>query len=112
MLTGEAVVVLRREQTGTDDFNEPIYEWTETPVEDVLTSPGPREDLPEATRPDGVQVAWTCHFPRDFTGSLRGARVKVRNDEPRNVVGDPQPYLDHLTPGRWNRPVELEGTDG
>lgn len=111
-MKGETVVVLRREQTGTDAFNEPVYEWTETAVEDVLTSPGPRSDLDDSNRPDGVLVAWTCHFPKAFTGSLRGAQIKVRADVPRAVIGDPQPYMDANTPGRWNRPVELEGADG
>lgn len=111
-MRGETVIVQRREQTGTDAFNEPIYGWTETAVEDVLTSPGSRSDLNDSNRPDGVLVAWTLHMPKSFTGSLRGCLVKVRDDEPRAVIGDPQPYMNINTPGRWNRPVELEGSDG
>lgn len=112
MLTGETVIVSRRVEAGLDRFKEPVYQFVPTPVEDVLVAPGPRNDLPDGNRPDGVMVAWTCHFPKTFTGSLRGAMVKVRDDELRKVIGDPQPYTDANTPGRWNRPVELEGTDG
>lgn len=112
MIRGEKVTVVAREVVGRDELNEPVYELVESVVENVVVAPGPREDLAEGSRPDGVRVSWTVHFPKTFTGSLRGASVKVRADVARKVIGDPQPYTDANTPGPWNRPVELEGVDG
>lgn len=112
-MRGETVIVRRTTEGGTDPGGNPTPgEPVEEAVENVLTSPGPRNDIDDSQRPEGVTVAWTCHFPKLFTGSLRGAEVKVRDDEFRRVVGDPQPYMSSLTPGPWNRPVELEGAEG
>lgn len=112
MIKGETVVVHRREQTGVDPGNNPIYESTETEVEDVIVAPGPRSDVEESTRPDGIEVSWTLHFPKSWTDSLRGAEISVRGGPRSPVVGDPRPYTNANTPGRWNRPVELERVDG
>ncbi len=112
MIRGEEVVLITREVVGRDELNDPIYAPVESVVENVVVAPGPRDDLADGNRPEGVRVSWTCHFPKTFTGSLRGASVKVRADKARKVIGDPQPYTDANTPGPWNRPVELEGVDG
>lgn len=111
-MRGETVIVRRKSETGTDPGGNPITETTEEAVENVLTSPGPRDDVDDSQRPEGVTVAWTLHMPKLFTGSLRGAEIKVRDDEFRRVVGSPQRYMSSLTPGPWNMPVELEGTEG
>lgn len=112
LIKGETVVVYRREQTGVDPGNNPIYDWAETTVEDVLVAPGPRADVDDSNRPDGVEVSWNLHFPKTWTDSLRGAEVSVRGGPRSPVVGDPQGYTVPNTPGRWNRPVELERVDG
>lgn len=112
-MIGETVVIHRRQQTGTNAHNQPVYEWTETPVDDVLVAPGARTDIPENARPDGTTVAWTLHFPKTYTGGpLRGTRISVRGEEAAPVIGDPQPYTTANTPTRWNMPVELQRTDG
>lgn len=111
MFVGETVVVITREQTGTDPGNSPIYGDVETDVDNVLVAPGPRSDALDSNRPAGVDVVYNLHFPKAFTGSLRGARIKVRGEE-FPVIGDPRPYQDNLTPGSWNRPVEVERRDG
>ncbi len=111
-MIGETVVVHRREQVGTNAHNQPVYEWSETSVEDVLVAPGPRDDIPDVVRPDGTTVAWTLHFPKTFNDPLRGARISVRGQDPAPVIGDPQPYTLQNTPTRWWMPVEVERTDG
>lgn len=111
-MRGEAVVVETKIRTGTAPGNSPIFEWVPETVTDVLVSPGPRDDVTDAHRPDGTKVAWTLHFPKTFNKSLRGARIIVRGEAPRSVVGDPKPFSAANTPTRWHMPVELEGTDG
>lgn len=111
-MIGETVVVERRERVGTDPGNAPIYKWVTETVEDVLVAPGPRNDVVESNRPDGVRIAWNLHFPKPYAASLRGARVSVRGEPARDVVGDPKPYTLENTPTRWWMPVELEAVDG
>ena len=111
MFRGETVTVLTRQKIGTGPGNSPIYSDVETRVRNVLVAPGPRSDVIESNRPAGVDVVYNLHFPKVFTGSLRGARVRVRG-EIFHVIGDPRPYRHTLTPGSWDRPVEVERRDG
>ena len=109
---GETVIVIRRERVGTGPGNTPLYDDVETVVDDVLVAPGPRQDVVESNRPDGVEVAFNLHFPKTFSESLRGARVSVRGQEPLNVIGDPQPFTLANTPTRWWLPCEIARVDG
>lgn len=110
-MIGETVVVERPVQTGENAHGDPIYSWSQETVKDVLVAPGAREDIPDATRPAGTVVAWQLHFPKTFTGDLRGARVRVRGGEPCPVIGEPHPYTLENTPTRWHMPVEVARAD-
>lgn len=111
-MIGEKVVVERPVETGRNSHNQPIVEWVPETVDDVLVAPGPRADIPDTARPAGVVIAWNLHFPKTFTGSLRGARIRVRGGAPCEVVGDPQPYTLENTPTRWWMPVEVKNAKG
>ena len=112
MIRGEAVVVERWQETGRDPGNAPIREWVAETVENVLVAPGPRNDVVDSNRPDGKRIQWTCHFPKQYPASLAGARVSVRGQVARPVVGDPQHFTEANTPGAWSMPVELEDVEG
>ena len=112
LLQGERVVVERVVSPGVDAFGDPLPgQWIPETVDDVLVAPGGRTDL-DATRPEGVEVKWTLHFPKGYPATLRGARVVVRGQEPAFVVGDPQHYTAENTPGAWSMPVELTAVRG
>lgn len=113
MIAGETVIVERDEPTGSvDPFGAPITAIAIETVENVLVAPGARTDVDGTNRPDGVGVAWTLHFPKPYAASLRGARVSVRGEPARPVIGDPKPYTAANTPGEWWMPVELEDVEG
>lgn len=96
--------------TGYDDLGEPCDAGTERIAASCLVAPGSSADL-DASRPSGVSVAMTLHFPKTWERSLRGATVEVRGKSYR-VVGDPQPYTAANVPGAYNMPVEVEAVDG
>lgn len=109
LIKGEAVTVIRPTVT-YDELHEPEFgEPVETGAT-VLVCPGSTADL-DATRPNGVEVAYTLHFPKTWTESLRGCSVRVRG-EVLAVVGDPRAYTAANTPGAYNMPVEVTRTDG
>lgn len=111
LISGVPVEVLRPGGATVDAHgNEVAREPTVETVEDVLPQPGATEDL-EASRPDGVTVAMTFHFPKAYTRSLKGCSVRY-GGRTYAVVGDPQPYLDANCPGEWNRAVGCEACDG
>ena len=113
MISGATVTVYTPYQDGTDRFNNVVYGLTGADVSDVLVVPGATDFL-EASRPEGVQVAYTLHFPKTFSGSLEGCSVELHDpySGTYKVVGDPKPYMVENTPTRWNMPVEIEAAHG
>ena len=93
--------------------NKVVDEYNDITVNNVLIVPGATTDL-EASRPEGVRVAFTLHFPKTFTGSLEYALVTL--PEPYGgtyrVIGNPRPYMEANTPTPWNMPVEVEEIHG
>lgn len=114
MLSGVTVTVLRPTITGTDRFNAPVYgEPQPETVANVLIAPGATADL-DASRPEGVTVAFTLHFPKGYTESLEGCSVVLPSpwSGTYRVIGNPRPYMDANTPTPWHMPVEVEAAHG
>ncbi len=109
IFASEAVTVLRRIPV-LDDLGEVVTMEQRIAEVGVLVQPGATADL-DATRPQGVTAAYTLHFPKTWTESLRGCTCIVRG-EPFEVIGDPQAHTSANTPGNWNRTVEVTRTDG
>lgn len=109
---GRQVMVLSRQSVGVDELGAPVVEWVEEAVVDgVLLAPASTADLTASIRPAGTRIDALAHFPRTYTASLRGRRVRT-GGRTFDVVGDPIGYDPALTPTPWNRPVELKGVDG
>ena len=112
MIRGETVYVRSDVESGTDPFGAPVIEaGALDEVSNVVVAPADPSDIADSVRPDGVKVAYTLHFPKSFTGDLRGLMVKVRGEWFR-VVGDPQRYTDENVPGQWNMAVKVARSDG
>lgn len=114
MITGISVVILRPTEDGTDRLGNPVKgEPERQTVGNVLVSPGATSDM-EAARPDGTVVAYTLHFPKTYTGSLRNCEVELPApwEGTYRVIGDPREYIDANTPTNWHMPVEVEDANG
>lgn len=114
MITGTTVTVLRPTAQRPDRFGNVTYGTpTSETVDNVLIAPGATSDL-EAGRPEGVQVAYTLHFPKTYSASLEGCSVVLPApwSGTYRVIGDPSPYMDENTPTPWHMPVEVEAAHG
>lgn len=114
MLNGVDVTVSTPIYGEPDRLGNPSITYSEpVTVRNVLVAPSTTNDM-EAARPEGVTVALTLHFPRTFSGSLRGCRVELPAPYlgTYRVIGDPRPYMDANCPTAWNMPVEVEAADG
>lgn len=110
LIQGETVIVIRREPA-RDELGEPSGgAGRREAVGNVVVAPGPTADM-DASRPEGVTVAFTLCFPKAYEGELRGCSVEVRGGE-YTVVGDPQRYSPENTPGDWNLTAEVARADG
>lgn len=96
--------------TELDDLGEPINTTLTVTAVQVIVQPGSTESLDE-TRPEGVSVEYTLHFPKTWTAPLRGCFCLVRGER-FAVIGDPKPYTPANTPGGYNLTVEVTRTDG
>ena len=110
LLPKTSVTVIRRQEVGKDPFNAPICEDIREDVDGVLITPGATADL-DPSRPEGVRVAYTVHFPKGYGKSLRGCSVVIGGETYR-VIGDPKPYMADGTPGPWAMAAEVERVDG
>ena len=103
---GVTVAVSRPVFDGVDASwsDAPTYGEPET-VDNVIVAPTSTDDAQESTRPWATDTVLTFHFPKAYTASLRGCRISY-NGHDYEVIGDPQPYMDSLTPGEHDRPVQ------
>lgn len=109
LIPTEAVTVIRP-TVERDDLGEPIEAGASREEVRCVVCPGATSDM-DATRPEGVTVSYTLHFPKTYAGSLRGCSVEVRG-EVFGVVGDPMRTAEAATPGPWNMAVEVARADG
>ena len=109
MFKGETVTVLRP-VVAYDEHMDEVVMWEEEAVENVLVAPSATSDLNQQERPHGTRASVSLHFPKGFSESLRGCRVKVWGRE-YGIVGDPQPYRSNC-PTDWWYPAEAEAVDG
>ena len=108
-MRGITVVLLERTQTGTDPFNRPVYEETETAVENVLVSPvSPGgEEVLDTTDLTGRKAVYTLAIPKGDNHHWEGNRVRFFG-ETWQVIGEPTEGIEHLTPLAWNKKVRVE----
>lgn len=113
MIRGIPVTVTRKIKTGVDRLNNATFATSTETVDDVLVSPGATDDL-EASRPEGVTVAYTLQFPKTYQAPLEGCEITLPAPwgGTYRVIGDPRPYMHDNTPTRWDRPVEVEAAHG
>ena len=109
LIPDEAVTVIRP-TVERDDLGEPIEAGASREEVRCVVCPGATSDM-DATRPEGVTVSYTLHFPKTYAGSLRGCSVEVRG-EVFGVVGDPMRTAEAATPGPWKMAVEVARADG
>lgn len=112
-MKGISVTIRTPSGTELDRFGNEQHVFTENIVDDVLVEPGATESL-EASRPEGVLVAYTLHFPKTFAGALEGCEIELPAPWAGvyHVVGEPGRYMNANTPTRWNLPVEVEKAYG
>lgn len=111
-MQGVSVDVYTPNVTGADRLNNPVYGTpSKTTVGNVLVAPGSTSDI-EAGRPDGVTVDLTLHFPKTYSGDLRGCEIDVPGYGRFKVIGEPKPYMGENTPTDWHMPVEVEACHG
>lgn len=108
-ISGIPVTLYERTQTGTDDFNCPIYTETAVTVENVLVAPAgdAGEEMTDVTSLDGSRAVYILGIPKGDTHTWEGNTVEFFGERWR-VIGKPTKGIDDMIPLDWNLKVRVE----
>lgn len=112
-IRGITVTLIRREQTGTDPYNAPIYEDVEEPVENVLVAPAQSggDEILDTLTLEGRKAVYRLGIPKGDTHTWEGQRVKFFGGTWR-VIGKPTVGISDLIPLDWNKIALVEAING
>ena len=106
-IKGVTITLYERTQTGTDDFNRPIYEETAVEIENVLVSPASSDDLNKSTNLSTDKLIYTVAIPKGDDHIWNNATVEFF-DRKWKVVGMPLEGIEDLIPLDWNKKITVE----
>ena len=107
LLTGIPILLYDKIQTGTDAFNAPIYTETAVEVKNVLVCPVSTEDIVTAQQLYGRRAEYELCIPKEDTHDWENRTVEFYGKKWR-TFGIVLEWMEHLTPGPWNRKVKVE----
>ena len=106
-MRGISITLYTTTQTGTDEFNRPVFAETPVTVENVLIGEPSTDDIANELNLTGKRLAYTLAIPKgdahdwtDKTVEFFGERFKT--------IGEPTQGIDHLIPLSWNKKVKVE----
>lgn len=107
MLNGIPVTLYTVTQTGTDDFNRPIYAETAVTVNDVLIAPLSDTEILDTVNLTGKKAVYQLGIPKGDTHDWENRRVSFFGKDWR-VIGHPTEGIEAMIPLRWNKKVRVE----
>ena len=107
MIRGIDVTLYDKVQTGTDAFNDPVWEETPVTVQNVLAAPAAAEDAAQELQLTGKRLAYTLHIPKGDGHVWEDRRVDFFG---RSfwTYGPVDQYIEDNVPGPWNKRVKVE----
>ena len=109
MIRGISVVLTERIQTGVNEINEPVYEETETVVENVLVGEPKTDEIADALKLYGKKLAYTLYLPKGDSHNWEDAKVTFYGRTFR-TFGLPMTLIEENIPEAvlWNTRVRVE----
>lgn len=107
MLKGITVTLYTVTQTGTDDFNRPIYTETAVPVDNVLVAPLSDEEVLDTINLTGRKAKYQLGIPKGDAHDWENRRVSFFGEDFR-VIGHPTEGIESMIPLAWNKKVKVE----
>ena len=106
-IKGITVTLINRQQTGTDPFDNPIYEDVEIEVDNVLVKPTTTDDVVNTKDLTGRTAVYTLAIPKGDTNVWENQEVRFFGERWR-VFGIPLQGIEELIPLDWNKKVMVE----
>ena len=106
-MKGTTVYLVHRETTGNDGFNQPIYEETLEPVDDVLVGSPSSDDVTDTTNLYGKKLVFVLGIPKGDSHNWVDAVVEIWGERYR-TIGYPTTGIQENIPLRWGQNVKVE----
>lgn len=106
-MQGITITLYNRAQTGTDEFNAPIYTETAEQIENVLIGEPSTDDITDTLTLYGKRLAYTLGIPKGDTHTWTDRTVEFFGEKFR-TIGEPTMGIEHLIPLSWNKKVKVE----
>ena len=107
LIKGITVNLLVRTQTGTDDFNRPIYSEEYIPVDNVLVAPLSDTEILDTINLTGRKAVYQLAIPKGDAHTWEDMKVQFFGETWR-VIGKPTLGIEADIPLDWNKKVKVE----
>lgn len=102
MIQGITIELLIREEAGTDEFNNVVYNESWTEVKNVLIGEPTAEEILNELNLTGVRIRYAIAVPKGDAHDWKNARVRFWGEE-YYVVGDLTGGIEEMIPLEWNK---------
>lgn len=106
-MRGVTVNLHVKTQTGTDEFDAPIYTDQIVQVDNVLIGEPSTDDIVQDLNLYGKRLAYTLAIPKDDANDWTDTEVEFFG-ETFKTYGAPTQGIDNLIPLSWNKKVKVE----
>lgn len=107
-ISGITVALYEQTQTGTDDFNKPIYTETSVDIDNVLVAPVSSTELLETFNLTGRKAVYQLGIPKGDTHDWSAGKKVRFFDADWRIIAIPTEGIDSMIPLDWNRKVQVE----
>lgn len=107
MIKGITVTLYEKIESGTDEFNHPVYTEREYRVENVLVAPASVTEILDTLSLTGKKAVYNIAIPKGDTHTWEDNRVDFFG-ESWHVIGLPQRGIEENIPLDWNEKWMVE----
>ena len=107
MINGITVHLTVKTQSGTDEFNHPVYTERIVDVSNVLVGEPSADDVLDTLNLYGKKLVYTLAIPKGDENDWTDTTVTFWGETFR-TIGEPTQGIEDLIPLSWNKKVKVE----
>lgn len=107
LIKGIPIQLAVKQQTGTDDFEAPIYEETYVTVDNVLVGEPTTDEIVSTQSLFGKRLAYVLGIPKGDDHNWTDTTVIIWGMKFR-TIGIPTQGIEEMIPLSWNKKVKVE----
>lgn len=107
IIKGITVQLLNRVQTGVDGFNQPIYDYVPTDVDNVIVAPASSDDVINSVNLYGKKAVYTLGIPKGDTHDWENQLIRFFGHTWQSF-GFTIEGIEAMVPLDWHKKVMVE----